>query len=256
MNTKAIHRSLKEIMRSKDKTYADAAKVLKLSEGSVKRLFSTGGLSIHRLETLCNWIGTDIKEVVVNAERQQPFVTHLFLEQEQELVENPRLMLVTFLVLNNWKEHEIKTAFDYTEAELNKHFAKLERLGLIELLPFNRIRLLTARNFKWSENGPVRAFFAQKVLSQFIQNGFTQSGEKMNFMGGMLSDKSISRVHEKLEEFSRFFDQLLEDDLHLPANKRYPVAMMMGIGIFLFANILGVEYNIPPEELYNLDALK
>ena len=74
-------------------------------------------------------------------------------------------------------------------------------------------------------------------------------------MGGMLSDTSIFKVHEKLEEFSRFFDQLLEDDLNLPANKRYPVAMMMGIGIFLFADILGVKYNIPPEELYDLDAL-
>lgn len=256
MQTKAIHASLKEIMRSKGKTYAEAAEVLELSEGSVKRLFSSGSLSLHRLETLCNWIGTDIKEVVLNAERQQSFVTHLSLEQEQELVENPRLILVTFLVLNNWKEHEIKTAFDYTEPELNKHFAKLERLGLIELLQFNQMRLLTARNFKWSENGPVRAFFAQKILPQFIQGGFTKPGEKMHFMGGMLSEKSILKVHEKLEEFSRCFDELLHDDLNLPANKRYPVAMMMGIGIFLFANILGVGYKIPPEELYNLDALK
>ena len=191
MRTKAIHISLKAIMRSKGKTYADAAKVLDLSEGSVKRLFSTGGLSLQRLETLCNWIGTDIKEVIVNAERQQPHITQLTLDQENELVDDPRLLLVTFLVLNNWKEHEIKAAFDYTEPELNIHFAKLERIGLIELLPFNRMHLLTARNFQWSENGPVRSFFAQNILPQFIQGGFTQPGEKMHFMGGMLSEKSI-----------------------------------------------------------------
>ena len=46
MKTKAIHTSLKAIMRSKDKTYADAAKVLDLSEGSVKRLFSTGACTL------------------------------------------------------------------------------------------------------------------------------------------------------------------------------------------------------------------
>ncbi|MEJ2116321.1 MAG: helix-turn-helix domain-containing protein, partial [Gammaproteobacteria bacterium] len=50
-------------MRSKGKTYAEAAEVLELSEGSVKRLFSSGGLSLHRLENLCNWLGIDIKEV-------------------------------------------------------------------------------------------------------------------------------------------------------------------------------------------------
>jgi len=52
MQSKAIHVALKQIIRSKGKTYADAAGVLNLSEASVKRLFSTAGLSIQRLETL------------------------------------------------------------------------------------------------------------------------------------------------------------------------------------------------------------
>ncbi len=153
VQSKAIHIALKKRIRTQGKTYADAAEILNLSEPSIRRLFSTAGLSLNRLETLCNWLGLDIKEIVLDSELQQPLITQLTLQQEKEFVNDHRLLLVTYLVLNHWKEHEIKDTFDFSEAELNKHFIKLEKIGLIELLPFNRIRLLTARNFKWSDDG-------------------------------------------------------------------------------------------------------
>ena len=228
-------------MRSKGKTYMDAAGVLDLSEASVKRLFSNAGLSLNRLETLCNWLGIDIKEVVLESERHQPLVTQLTLEQEKELTSDYRLLLVTYLVLNNWKEHEIKETFDYTDAQLTKHFIKLEKLGLIELLPFNRIRLLTARNFKWSEHGPVQKFFNQEILTEFMKTKFTKSGEKLHFVGGMLSQRAIIKMHDKIDELARYFDLLISDDLNLPASKRYGVAMILGFRPWEFAKLLGVK---------------
>ena len=255
MQGKAIHTALKKLIRSKGKTYADVAEVLDLSENSVKRLFSNGDLSLKRMETLCNWIGMDIKEVVLEAEQQQPYLTQLTLEQEKEFVDSPRLLLVTFLVLNNWKEHEIKTAFDYDDAELNQHFAMLERIGFIELLPYNRIRLLTARNFKWNEKGPVRELLGRLLMPEFIKSDFLKPGEKMHLVGGMLSEHSIHKAHEKLDEIMRYFDHLLQEDMKLPANKRYPVAMLLGFRLFMFAKVLGIEYKLPIEEIYDLNAL-
>ena len=134
--SKAIHLALKQFMRDRKKTYVDAAKVLGLSEASVKRLFSTAGLSLQRMEALCNWMGIDIKEVVLEADQQRSFITQLKPEQEKVLVKNPRLLLITYLLLNNWKDREIKEEFDYTDAELNKHFIKLDKMGFIELLPY------------------------------------------------------------------------------------------------------------------------
>ena len=243
--SKAIHFSLKQLMRARGKTYAEGAKVLGLSEASMKRLFSTAGLSLKRLEALCNWLRLDIKEVVLEADRQRPFVTQLTLEQEKELASSPRLLLVTYLVLNNWKEREIKDEFDYTDAELNKHFIKLDKIGFIELLPYNQIRLLTARNFQWSENGPVRKFFNKKILPEYINTNFSDPSEKMNFIGGMLSESSIIKAHEKLDEVSRYFDQLIQDDLSLPAKNRYGVAMMLSFRLFMFAKILDVKFKNP-----------
>ncbi len=49
------------------------------------------------------------------------------------------------------------------------------------------------------------------------------------------------KVHEKLDEFSQYFDQLIQDDLTLPVSKRYGVNMMLGFRMFMFAKILGVK---------------
>ena len=243
--SKSIHLALKQFMRDRKKTYADAAKVLGLSEASIKRLFSTAGLSLQRMEALCNWMGIDIKEVVLEADQQRSFITQLKPEQERALVKNPRLLLITYLLLNNWKEREIKEEFDYTDAELNKHFIKLDKMGFIELLPYNQIRLLTARNFEWSSNGPVRKFFNQKILPEYVNTNFSHPSEKLHFIGGMLSERSILKAHEKLEEVSRYFDQLIQEDLALPAKKRYGVAMMLSCRLFMFARMLGVKFNNP-----------
>ena len=241
MQSKSIHIALKKIIHSKGKTYADAAEILELSEGSVKRLFSSAGLSLLRLEALCNWLAIDIKEVILEAERQQPLITHLSPEQEQVLASEPRLLLVCYLVINNWKEYEIKEQFEISEAELNKHLIKLEKLGLVELSTFNRIRVLTARNFNWSKNGPVEKFFNQKILPEFMKTSFSDQSEKMHFIGGMLSEASIIKMHEKLDEVARYFDQLISNDLRLPANKRSGVAMMLGFRKWELSKILGVK---------------
>ncbi len=245
IQSKSIHVALKKRIREQGKTYSDAAKVLQLSEPSIRRLFSTGGLSLNRLETLCSWLGIDIKEIVLDSEQQQPLVTQLTLEQEKEFVNNHRLLLVTYLVLNHWKEYEIKDTFDISEAELNKHFIKLEKIGLIELQPFNRIRVLTARNFKWSDNGPVQKFFNQEVLTEFLKTKFLHQDEKLHFVGGMLTDGAIHKMHEKLDEVARYFDQLISEDLKIPANKRNGVAMMLGFRKWGFAKLLGVKRKKP-----------
>lgn len=44
--------------------------------------------------------------------------------------------------------------FDFTVAQWTGLLVKLDRLDIIELLPGNRGRPLTARNFRWRPDGP------------------------------------------------------------------------------------------------------
>lgn len=227
--TSAIHAALKKLLKARGRTYAEAATVLELSEASVKRLFARGELSLERIERLCDWIGVDIADVVAASNAVQPVVTELTLEQERQLAREPALLLVAFLALNRWSEAEILTDFRFTKPQLTAALIRLERLGLLELLPFDRIKLRTARNFSWRKDGPIQRHFAERVLPEFIASRFDEPGERMRFVGGLLSRASVRKLHEAIETLVRQLDELVAQDLALPTQERHGVSLMVGL---------------------------
>lgn len=227
--TLAIHAALKKLLRAKGRTYAEAAVVLELSEASVKRLFAKGELSLERLERLCDWIGVDVADVVTLSQSVQPAITKLEPAQERELLRDPALLLVAFLVLNRWTEAEILAQYRFTKPELIRRLIRLERLGLIELMPFDRVKLRTSRNFAWRKDGPIQRWFAERVLPEFLATRFDQPGEHTHFVGGMLSRASLRKLHEAMDALARLLDELVAQDLTLPIAERDGVSLFLGI---------------------------
>ncbi len=227
--TKAIHLAVKQLIRSRGHNYAQAGVVLGLSEASIKRLFSRAELSLDRLEQLCDWLGVEIADVVaMSAEIDTP-VTALAPEQEIELLADPALLLTAFLSLNRWSESEILETYRFSKPELTRRLIRLERLGLIELLPFGRIKLRTARNFSWRPDGPIQRYFAEYVLPEFLATRFDGAGEKMHFVGGMLSRASALRLRDAMDGLTRLLDELVAADLTLPTAERHGVSLFMGM---------------------------
>ena len=227
--TEAIHIALKKIMRSRGRTYAHAARVLDLSEASIKRLVSRSELSLERLEALCDWLGVEIADVVAQSADARPLLTQLDARQEEELFRDPALLLIAFLTLNHWSEAEILQVFSFTKPTLLQKLRRLERLGLIELMPLDRIKLRAARNFAWRKDGPIQKYFAERVLPEFVATRFDQPGERMQFVGGLLSRASIVKMHELMDTLARQFDELVAVDLKLPVAERYGVSLFAGL---------------------------
>ncbi|HKJ16244.1 MAG TPA: helix-turn-helix transcriptional regulator [Xanthomonadales bacterium] len=218
--THSIHSALKKLMRSRGRTYAEAAQVLSLSEASIKRLFSKEALSLSRLEALCDWLHVDILDLVRMSREHEPLTTQLSEEQESELLADGGLLLLSHLLLNNWKFEEILETYALTRPELTRQMFRLQEIGLVEVLPFDRVRLKTARNFTWRKDGPVQRYFADRVLKEFLASSFEEPGEKMEFISGMLSRKSILHMQERIAGLAKEMDQLVEGDLGLPAEER------------------------------------
>lgn len=227
--TAAIHAALKQLMRSSGRTYADAAGVLRLSEASVKRLLSRSELSLERLEVLCDWLDVEIADVVALSVEAAPLVTELDSLQEEELLRDSGLLLMAFLTLNGWSEAEILEIFKFTKAELRLKLRRLERLGLVELLPSGRIKLRAARNFTWRKDGPIQKYFTERVLPEFLRTRFDQPGESMQFVGGMMSRASVLKMHEAMAALARQLDDLVKQDLGLPMRERYGVSLFTGL---------------------------
>lgn len=158
-----------------------------------------------------------------------PLMTELQPEQERQLVREPALLLLAYLSFNQWSEDDILATYRFTKPELTRLLIRLERLGLIEVLPFGRIKRRTARNFTWCPDGPVQRYFAERVLPEFLRTRFDEPGEHRRFVGGMLSRASVERLRVQLDELLRSFNDLVEADLALPVAERYGVSLLLAM---------------------------
>lgn len=229
--------SLKAEMRRQGHTYADAAGVLELSEASVKRLFSERNFSLDRLERLCQWLGMEISDLVQLMESRQKQISQLTDEQERELVSDMELLVVAHSLLNRWTAEEILQTYRLTETGLIQRLARLDRMGVIQLLPGNRVRLLISRNFHWRANGPIQTFFEKHVQNEFFQSRFDGPGDSRLFLSGMLSRRSNEEIQRRLERLAQEFNQLHREDEALPLEQRFGTSMVLAmrpweVGVF------------------------
>jgi transcriptional regulator with XRE-family HTH domain len=211
---------LKRYLKAQGITYAELAKGLELSESSVKRLFARQAFSLHRLEQICNLVGLEISDLVELMNEQREFLTELTPEQEDALLADPKLLLMMYLLINGWPLPAITASFEIDEHEAERLLIRLHRAKIIELLPFNRVKLLTARNFTWRRNGPVQRFFEQQVQREFLAAPFTGAGEQFRFVGGLLSRTALAQLQQSIDRLAREFDELAHRDATLPLGER------------------------------------
>jgi transcriptional regulator with XRE-family HTH domain len=220
---------LKRELKARGMTYARIADELGLSESSIKRTFADSKLSLDRLEQLCQLVGMEISELVQKMTEQRQRIATLSEEQEREVAEDPRLLVVAICVLNLWAFDEIIREYDLTEHECIQLLAKLDRLNVIELLPLNRFRLIVANDFRWLPNGPIQKFFRQKVQPDFLRSSFSGPGEKFLFRNGMLSRGSNATLMKKMDRLIAEFNELHDEDAGLPLEERFGTSILVAL---------------------------
>ncbi len=212
VQSKRLIETLKQALRTQGVSYAQVARHLELSESSVKRLFSTGAFSLPRLEAVCELAGLDLLELASQADARRFRVPALTEEQERELVGNPPLLLVAVCALNRWPFERILNRYRFTAARLVALLARLDRMGLIELLPGNRIRLRIARNFAWLPDGPIHHFFVDRLQSEFLSGAFAPERDVHRVAWGMLSTESAAALRTRIADLVDAFHDLTRGD--------------------------------------------
>lgn len=221
--------ALKRLLKLQGMTYAQLATRLKISEASVKRMFSTNAIKLDRLEQICAVLNVGLSDLVEVVQHEEEPMSELSDQQERELLSDPKLLLALYLSTNRWTEADVLAQYTFTKPEWTLLLAKLDRMKIITLLPGNRVRLHTARNFQWRANGPVENFFKQHMLPNFFNRPFDGENNYLRMVTGMLAPKSLDWLDQRLIEFTREFDTLLQQDAVLPVSKRRGVSIVIGI---------------------------
>jgi len=221
--------TLKRVLKGQGITYAKVAGALELSEASVKRMFSRRDFTLQRLEDICRIAGIDFAELAREAAGEGARVTQLTVEQEREIVSDPRMLMVALCAVGNWTFEEIVGNYAITPQECVGYLARLDRHRIIELLPNNRIRPLIGRTFAWLPDGPIQRYFRERVEKEFLSSAFERPEELFLFVSGMLSRDSMTELCARLRRAAREFAELHRDDLGLPLASRHGTSLLLAM---------------------------
>jgi hypothetical protein len=219
---------LKRALREQQLTYAHVATQLKVSLPTVKRMFSRADFTLERFERICAMTGSSMAEIASRAAELATPSRQLTLTQEQQIVSDPQLLLVTWLVLNRATLADIVRDYRLTEREVLRQLIRLDRMKVIELQPGNRARLLVSRHFSWRPGGPVQKFVHERMLRDFLASHFSGPDEEFWFHGSAVSDATMAALKKALRMAAREC-ALIVDAERAPAKDRHGTAFVVAL---------------------------
>ena len=225
----AVVEALKRALKARGVTYAQVASSLGLSQASVKRLFSTGHFTLDRFEQVCELARTSITELARELEGGQDEVEQLTLQQERSIMADRKLLLVALCTLNHLSLEQITQTYTLSKAECIQLLVQLDRIGFLELLPNNNIKLRVTRAFSWLPDGPIQQYFKSRAQQEYFASSFAKPGELMLVGNGMLSRTSTNAILARLRRIANEFTELHHGDAHLPLGERRSATLVLAI---------------------------
>lgn len=233
-STKDLIAALKDELKAAHVTYADLATHLDMAESSIKRMFSQADMPLSRIDQVLRVLRMDFADLARRVADAQPLRRELSMEQERSVVADPKLLLMAICCLSQWSFEQIVATYAFSEAEAVATLARLDRLGIIELRPLNRYRLLVAKTFRWRPNGPVMDYFREHVAADYFDAAFDGEGEMLMLVHGQIGRSLAMAFNERLARVAQDFAQQHLADQRLPADQKRPYTLLIGMRSWLF----------------------
>ena len=227
--TEVVHlvATIKRLLKARGLTYRDVARSLGLSEPSVKRVFASERFTVARLAQVAGLLGYTLAELTQEAAAAAPALHGLTAAQEAQLVTDEKLLLVAVCAFNHWTVADMVAAYRVTRAECLKRLLALDRMGVIDLLPGDRIRLRVARDFDWLPDGPIRRYFAMQGQADFLGGAFDGQGEALEFSHAMLSAPAAAELQRELRRLRQKLAALHDESAAVPLAQRRGTGLLL-----------------------------
>ncbi len=221
--------TIKRELKAQGFKYRDLAKAMQISEASIKRIFADESFSVSRLAEVGRFLGYTLAELLQLAANDLPQLDCLTTEQEQQLVSDDTLLLVAVCAINHWSLDEILQVYDIAKSAAIRRLRILDRMGVIELLPGDRIRRRTRRDFAWIQDGPIRRYFLKHGVGDFIAGPFEPSDESFEFAHGMLTPAAQAEIKLELRRLRAKLASLHDQSVAVPVADKSGVGLLLGL---------------------------
>ncbi|GAA6183710.1 helix-turn-helix transcriptional regulator [Aliiglaciecola sp. NS0011-25] len=224
-----VSKTLKQLLKQQQVTYRDLAQKLAMSEANIKRIFSTNSFTLERLEEICDVLQISLSDLFSVAQQQTDKLSQLTVEQEKQLLADPKLLLVAVCVRDSWTYNELIEHYDIDQFECTRLLAKLDKLKIISLLPNNHYKTLIAQDFRWIPGGPLEKFMEQEVMVKFMAPKKDEIWNFRLYIRGRYSQTSIEIIQRKLNQLTKEASDLNQEDAALPLAKRQHMGILMAM---------------------------
>jgi transcriptional regulator with XRE-family HTH domain len=154
--------NLKARLREKDITYAELADGIGMSESGVKKIFTGSDGSFQRLAQICKYAGIALAELFHEQKAEATFTP----EQQNVFLKEPELFQFYWMIAFERRTiADSEKFFRMTRADGQRQLKRLEDLGLLKVLPGERLRLPSTKAINWSGDGP----FLRKIYQDWSQ---------------------------------------------------------------------------------------
>lgn len=204
---------LKKTLKSKGVTYKEIALGLNLSEASIKRHFSSGDLTLNRLEEICQLVDLNFLELCKQAgERESSDEWYLSFEQEKTFSEKPRLFYFYVLLRGEKTLSAILKNYELEATEAERFLLILDKMKLIELYTANKFKIKKTGLLRLRRDGPIGRTLFERTKKEFLQDDFLGDQKFLRFslMGIHQSQVRkfqirMDKMIQELQEESKFF---------------------------------------------------
>ena len=218
--------TLKRLLKARGITYGELATRIDMSEASVKRMFSQKNFTLQRLDEILSASGIEFDELSA-AQGAPSLISQLTLAQEREIIGDPRLLVIAVSAMNQIGFDDIVRYYDMSAAEVTKYLLRLDKIGFLELLPNNRVKLLIARTFGWIPNGPIQSYFRHEAAADYLDSRFDGPDEVLRLVNVMLSKQSACALLERLKQVAAEFSQPHQHETRLPLEQRHAISFIV-----------------------------
>lgn len=218
--------TLKRLLKARGMTYGELAGKIDMSEASVKRMFSQKNFTLQRLDEILIASGIEFDELSA-AQAAPALIQHLTLAQEREIIGDPRLLVVAVSAMNHIGFDDIVRYYDMSDLDVTRYLLRLDKIGFLELLPNNRVKLLIARTFSWIANGPIQTYFRHEAAGDYLDSRFDGPDEVLRLVNVMLSKQSSVALLERLKQVAAEFAQQHQHETRLPLEQRHAISFIV-----------------------------
>lgn len=131
---------------------------------------------------------------------------------EDELAADPQLLLALYLLLLGTPVAAIRKKLGTDKPAFHKIARRLERLGLVEVLPGEAVRVKVRKSVRWRADGALARRYSPSIQAEFFATHFKGEQEHQDFLTGALTPESYKILKRKIVEVFRQFDELSDLD--------------------------------------------